>query len=191
MIHSKPAPVAHPIHELIANRWSTLSYSDKPLSNTQVQSLLEAARWAPSSYNDQPWSYVVGHQGDKVHQALANCLMEGNAWAKSSPILMLSVARMTYGHNQKPNRHALYDVGAADALIALQAAAMDLAFHHMGGFDADKARLSFGIGDGFEPMAILAIGYPGDASALQGQLKMREEAPRSRKSAEEMIWKPR
>ncbi|MBI5422104.1 nitroreductase family protein [Candidatus Peregrinibacteria bacterium] len=189
MIHSKPAPVGHPIHELIANRWSPLSYSNQPLSPELVQSLLEAARWAPSSFNEQPWSYVVGFQGDAIHAPLADCLKEGNAWAKTAPVLMLSVAKTFFDHNHKPNRHAQHDTGAASALMALQATAMGLAFHQMAGFDSDKARSAFGIGEGFEPMAMIAIGFPGDSNALEGKMKEREEAPRSRKPTEELIWK--
>lgn len=189
MIHSKPAPVSHPIHELIANRWSPLSYLDTPLSLGQVQSLLEAARWAPSSFNEQPWSYVVGFKGDEIHAKLADCLKEGNAWAKTAPVLMLSVAKTFFDHNHKPNRHALHDTGAASVLMALQATEMDLAFHQMAGFDSEKARMLFGIGEGFEPVAMIAIGYPGDPSVLEAKMRGREEAFRSRKATEEMVWK--
>ncbi len=188
MIHSKPAPTLHPIHELIANRWSTLSFSDRPLSETQIQSLLEAARWAPSSYNEQPWSYVIGLCGDRAYADLSECLMEGNAWARTAPVLMLSVARNFFGNSHKPNRHALSDVGAANAFMVLQATAMDLESHQMAGFDVVKARQLFGIGEGYEPMSILAFGAPGSPESLEGKLREREDAPRTRKPFSTMIW---
>ena len=58
----KEASVEHPIHELIAKRWSPYGYSDRPVSDEDLRSLFEAARWAPSSYNEQPWSYIIARK---------------------------------------------------------------------------------------------------------------------------------
>ena len=50
----KQATADHPIHELIARRWSPYAFSDRPVSDDDLRALFEAARWAPSSYNEQP-----------------------------------------------------------------------------------------------------------------------------------------
>ena len=59
MTPSKRATPDHPIHELIADRWSPYGFADRAVSAADLRSLFEAARWAPSSYNEQPWSYIV------------------------------------------------------------------------------------------------------------------------------------
>ncbi|MBW2257726.1 MAG: nitroreductase family protein [Deltaproteobacteria bacterium] len=47
----KPAPIDHPIHTLLEQRWSTRAFAERSVDEATVRSLLEAARWAPSSMN--------------------------------------------------------------------------------------------------------------------------------------------
>ena len=61
---SKTADTDHPIHSLLAERWSPRAFSDEPVSSEQLGSILEAARWAPSCYNEQPWRFVVATRSD-------------------------------------------------------------------------------------------------------------------------------
>ena len=42
-----------PIHPLIAERWSPRAFSDRAVTEEQLEALLQAARWAPSCFNDQ------------------------------------------------------------------------------------------------------------------------------------------
>jgi nitroreductase len=51
----------------------------------------------------------------------------------------------------------------------------------MGGFDGEKAKQVFCIPAGWEPIAAIAIGYPGDPESLTPVLRERELAPRTRK----------
>ena len=44
----------------------------------------------------------------------------------------------------------------------LQATALGLAMHQMGGFDAAQVHARFGVPAEFEVLAIIALGYPGD-----------------------------
>ena len=75
---AKQATPDHPIHELIARRWSPYGFSDRPVSEDDLRSLFEAARWAASSYNEQPWRYIVATKADpKEFERLLSCLVEG------------------------------------------------------------------------------------------------------------------
>ncbi|MGB8901844.1 MAG: nitroreductase family protein [Methylocella sp.] len=49
---------------MIARRWSPYVFDDRPVSQSDLRSLFEAARWAPSSYNEQPWSYIFATKED-------------------------------------------------------------------------------------------------------------------------------
>src|SRR3989442_3142313 len=60
----KQASPDHPIHELMARRWSPYAFSERLVSDDHLRSLFEAARWAASSYNEQPWSYIVATKAD-------------------------------------------------------------------------------------------------------------------------------
>ena len=185
----KPAESSAPLHELIRERWSPRAFAERNIEPEKIRSLLEAARWAPSSSNGQPWSYLVATKDESEEFArLGSCLVDGNAWAKKAPLLLLAVAQMNFAHNGKPNGHAFHDVGLASENLVLQAAAMGLVAHQMAGFVVDRARELFQIPEGYEPVTIVAVGYPGEVNDLTEPLRVRETSPRSRKPLTEMVF---
>src|SRR4030088_1238912 len=115
----KHAETDHPIHELMAQRWSPYCFSKKLISKEDLRSLFEAARWAASSYNEQPWSYIVARQEQKEEfERLLPCLVEANQrWACNVPVLALGIASLNFSRNNKPNRAAIHDLGAASAFL--------------------------------------------------------------------------
>lgn len=185
----KPAMTDFPVHELIRNRWSPRAFSDRAIEPAILASLFEAARWAASSFNEQPWAYIVATKDDKVNfDKILGTMVEFNAgWAKNAPALAIAVSKLAFAKNQTPNRNAQYDTGAASALLSIEATAHGLAVHQMAGFDPEKARQAFGIPAGWEAIAAMAIGYPGDPESLPQPLKDRELAPRTRKPIREFV----
>jgi len=149
------------IHELLARRSSPRTFSPRPVEPGKLTQLFEAARWAPSSYNAQPWAFIVATREDaEGYNRLLSTLVEVNRqWAQQAPVLILAVAKLDFNHVARPNRHALYDLGQAVANLTVQATAIDLHIHQMGGFDARSARELFAIPTGYEPVAVLALGY--------------------------------
>ena len=51
--------------------------------------------------------------------------------------------------------------------MMLQATSMGLMAHQMGGFDELKIRQEFSVPDGFEVMAVMAVGYPSSNEVQQ------------------------
>lgn len=185
----KPADTRFALHSLIAERWSPRSFDPRSVEPEKLGSLFEAARWAPSCFNEQPWSFLVATRDDEAaFDRLASCLMDGNAWAKQAPVLVLSVAKQTFERNGKPNRHAAHDVGLAVENLVLQAQAEGLVSHQMAGFDAAAATERLSLPEGCESMAMIAIGYPGEPEALSDELAERERAPRSRKELASFVF---
>lgn len=188
----KPAPTNFPVHNLIRERWSPRAFASKSVEPAVLASLFEAARWAPSSNNEQPWAYLVATKDDTENFAKTlRVLVEFNAaWAKEAPVLMIAVSRLNF-QNGTPNRNAFYDTGAATALLSVEATARGLAVHQMAGFDHDKAKKVFEIPEDCEPIAAIAIGYPGDPNSLPEKLRDREVAPRTRKPLSEFVMSGR
>jgi nitroreductase len=186
----KKASPAHPIHELLAARWSPYAFADRPVAKADLLSLFEAARWAPSSYNEQPWSYILAIKEDPAEfQRLLSCLVDGNqVWAKAAPVLALGVVSLRFKLNGKDNRAAVHDLGLASASLTLEATARGLSVHQMIGILPDKARDTYGIPDGYEAWTGLAIGYKGDPAKLPDSLQPRDLAPRQRKSLREFVF---
>ena len=186
----KSAPAGHPIHELIRERWSPRAFLDKPVEPAKLLSVLEAARWAPSSSNEQPWFFLVARKTEPEEFAkLLGCLVEGNqVWAKAAPVLMISVARRTFDQTGKPNRSAVHDVGLASENMTLEAVAQGLATHGMAGIELEKIREVYGLPENCEPVAGWALGYGGEPEMLEGALREREVAPRTRKELGEFVF---
>jgi len=190
VVMEKPAETQYPIHDLLRRRWSPRAFSDRRVDPAIMRSLLEAARWAPSSYNEQPWSFIVATKDDTAEfSRLLSCLVEGNIqWAQHAPVLMVSVARLSFEDDGKPNRHAFHDVGLAVANLIVQATALGLVVHQMAGIFPDKIRELYGIPEGYEAVAGIALGYPGDPQSLPEGLRKRELAPRERKPLTEFVF---
>ena len=185
----KHAPDVAGVEDLIRRRWSPRAYADKDVPAAELKRLFEAARWAASSSNEQPWRFLVGRRGDQTYEKIFDALVPFNqGWAKSAPVLVLSVAKKTFTGKDQPNAYGLHDTGAATAHIALQATADGLHTHSMAGFDQEQIRASFGIPSDYEIGSVTAIGYFGEPASLPDQLHKREVAPRERKPLEEFVF---
>jgi nitroreductase len=186
----KPADAQYSIHELLRKRWSPVAFSERLVPGEHLCSLLEAARWAPSCYNDQPWHFLIAtKEQPEDFNRLLGCLVEANvAWARHAPVLMLTVARLHFAHNEKVNRHAWHDIGLAVGNLLAQATSLGILVHQMAGFSAAKAREVFGIPEDYEPITAIALGYPGNADRLPEALRQRHAAPRTRRPLEQFVY---
>ena len=185
---------AQGIHELLEKRFSPYAFSSRAVEPEELRKLFEAARSAPSRYNEQPWRFVVATRQDaEAFERLLQTIVEQNRkWSHHAPVLVLSVAKLDFAHNGQPNRHAFYDVGQAAAYLTLQATALGLYVHQMAGFDAGKARRLLNIPEGYEPAAMMAVGYLGDPAPEPEPLRRHDRTPRVRKPLDSLgfegIW---
>lgn len=174
------------INQLILDRWSSRNYDpDRPVPSEKIDRLLEAARWAPSAGNGQPWRYIVFDRRNPsaLEQARA-CLNPGNqVWANRAPVLLLAVAK-TVRASGKINATATHDLGLANENLLLQSINMGLHCRPMAGFDHEHARKAFNIPQEFEPVAMIAIGYPGNIEDLADEVRVKESSPRKRRAIE-------
>ena len=185
----KAGPAESGVLDIILKRWSPRSYADKPVPSAELTKILTAASWAASSTNEQPWRFLVGKKGDATYAKILDALVDFNkTWAATAPVLMLSVAKKTFTKNENPNPYALHDTGAASATMSLQATALGLHTHGMGGVDKDKARKNFEIPEEFEVGAAWALGYLGEPDALPESYQVMEKAPRTRKPLEAFVF---
>jgi nitroreductase len=181
------------VNELFRQRHSGRAYdANRPVTEADLQALLEAARWAPSGNNQQPWRFLIGRKGDATYEPLRELLMPFNlVWAQHAPVLILT-AFVTHSPNRTgesvPNRTAMHDLGMANKAIALEAAHHGLMTHMMGGFNHDAAReLIQAEANNLDIGPMMSLGYEGDASHLSEELQKREKAPRVRKAINELL----
>ena len=186
----KPANTQYPIHELLKRRWSPRAFAARTVELEKLRSLFEAARWAPSSYNEQPWRFIVAMKEEQTeYDRLFRCLVEGNQkWAHQAPVLILSVASMKFEEDGSANRHAFHDTGMAAENLLLQATALGLVAHQMAGFDVGRTRAEFKIPPDCDPVAMIALGYPGDHTTLPDRLRDRELKSRERVAVAKFVF---
>lgn len=185
------AQTSAPLHPLLAERWSPRALdADLVLSDHQLVTLLEAARWSPSAGNSQPWRFGVARRGEPAYDALFAALAPGNQlWAGTAAALVLMVADLADDAGQE-RPWALYDTGQAAAHLSIQAQALGLAVHQLGGFDVARAADVFDLAPSERPVTVLVIGRHDPERELPEPFATRESAPRERLPLAELRLTP-
>lgn len=183
------APTSHPIHEVVAERWSPYVFEARTVPTAELLSLFEAARWAPSSYNEQPWRFILATRDNSEQFAkVLSCLVEGNqAWAKHVSALAIGIVSENFDRNGKPNAACEHDLGLAAATLSFEAASRGLAVHQMIGILPDRARELFHIPVGFHALTGIAIGYVGRPEQ-QPELADRDRERRPRRPLRDILF---
>lgn len=171
-----------PVMEVVRIRKSSRAFADKPVPETVIRSLFEAARWAPSSRNEQPWKYIYAKSDQtELWQRIFNSLTDGNKiWVQHAPLLIVSMMRKNFSRDAAPNPTAAYDLGAANAFLTLQATSMGLNVRQMAGFYPHKLKEALRIPADYEVVSVIAVGYAAQPDKLPPELQQRENAPRTR-----------
>ena len=173
---------ATPIQPQFLQRMSPRAFVPEALTTAQVEQLVEAAHWAPSASNKQPWLFAYALRDDANWAAFSTIPNEGNRrWCLNAGalIVLLSDKQASAG------KHS-FDAGCAWGYLALEAHAMGLATHAMGGFSADEARKVLNLPAHLVPECVIAVGKRADASTLPDDLREREVAS-GRKSLAEVL----
>jgi nitroreductase len=178
----------------IEKRRSYRSFDERYVEPEKINEIFEAGRWAASSMNEQPWRFVVRVKKDSPdsYDELFNTLSEGNKkWAGKAPILAAVLAKKNFEYKNLPNRHYMYDTGQAVANMMIQLTHLGLIGHQMGGFNMEMAKEVLNVNGIFEIVCIVAIGYKADPNKLPEDIREKEQAPRSRKNLDEIVFKDR
>lgn len=185
----KHAPHVEGVLAPFLERWSPRAFADREVSRADLKRVFEAARWAPSSGNAQPWRFIVGIKGSETHRKIGAALAGYNKdWAPKAPVLILGTAAALNSRGGA-NGYALYDLGAAAVSITLEAAALGLVTHQMGGYDKEVIRKELGIPESYALGSVMALGYQDEPAALgEEELIKREIAPRQRKPLSDVVF---
>lgn len=186
-----PATPSAALHPVLAARWSPRGFdANHEVGAEELETILEAARWAPSANNTQPWRFLVTARGDAAFAQLLQTLAPGNqVWAHAAGALILAAAE-TVDATGAQRRWAEYDTGQAVAALSVQAQALGLHVHQMGGFDPVRVRDSFELPDSLTPLVVVAVGRHDPDASLPQQLAERETAPRTRQPLDTLLLAP-
>ncbi|NTW71742.1 MAG: nitroreductase family protein [Eubacteriaceae bacterium] len=172
----------------IKSRWSPRAISEKKLSDTDINAILEAASFAPSCFNEQPWRFILAKDTAALEKMRTLLTPSNQLWAGKAPLLIMVLSVKSFEHNGKDNFWNIFDAGTSWGYMSLEAERRGIITHAMGGFNKMKAREAYNISDEYNVISVIAAGYYGNPEELPHDLQEREY-PACRKSVEELIIK--
>ncbi|WP_235488901.1 nitroreductase family protein [Achromobacter sp. DMS1] len=178
----------YPIDRQFLDRWSPRAFSDRPVTEEQVLTVLEAARWAPSASNLQPWRFFYGLRGEPEFDTLLSLLVPFNeGWARNAGALIFITSVISFDGSRQNITHS-FDTGSAFMSLSLQAHSMGLVAHGMAGIEFEKVPVVLRLPSDLKVEAAVAVGYQGDVSTLPEALQKRE-VPSQRQPLTDMVFK--
>jgi nitroreductase len=201
------------VSDAIRERRAFRALVRKPISNEVVERLAEAARLSPSALNMQPWRFVFATD-HAVIDRLSAALPDYNMWAKNASLIIAVCSsesmdaivhedqdvRRYVAHpsefGESPERPMwLYDVGIASAFIMLQATALGLVAHPIGGYMESGVREVLGVPDEMTICALLICGThttdPAVIAALPEDLRADETKRPERLAIDRFVYRDR
>ncbi len=175
------------VFECIKERRSIRDFEETAVPHALIEEIVGAAAFAPSWKNTQITRYIVVESRDQIDLLAEQCVMgfaPNTATMKRAAALVL--VTMVTGRSgferdgsfstSKGDRWEMFDAGIATQTFCLAAHAKGLGTAILGIFDEKKVEELFGLPEGQQLAAIIALGYP----------KGQAVAPR-RKSVEELL----
>ena len=110
------------VSELIRTQRATRQFSQQPVSEEDIRTILNAGRRAQSSHNDQPWSFIVIRDRETL-QRLAECGKYTSHLPNAAFAIALVTAnadRFDLGQAAAYLQLAAWDLGIGSCIVALQ-----------------------------------------------------------------------
>jgi len=145
--------------EFLNGQRQTREFTNEPVSDADIASLLETMRWTGSASNKQPWQFmVVRDQTAKTALAQAT---EFTGWIADAPLILIVLAA-----GPDASAHA-YDLGRVDERILLASQALGLGAGIVT-FWSDSsqalARTTLSLPDDWSIYSAVAVGHPAAAA---------------------------
>ena len=137
-------------HDFILKLRAIRSYQPTPLSDEDLDAILEAARWTGSSKNRQDWSFIVV-TGDRLQGLAEHGDFTDPVRASAATIVLV-----------KEEGGNMFDIGRAAQNIMLAAKAVGVASCPITLHRSAQARAFLGAPEATETRYAVALGYPGE-----------------------------
>jgi nitroreductase len=143
--------------DAIISRRNVREFADGPLSEEDLERILEAGRRAPSSRNWQPWDFIVVTDRRQL-QELSTVWRGGGHIAHSAATVVIVLPQ---SGDQPPDR-AAFDTGQAAMQMMLAAADLGIGSGHSAVGDQDRARDLLGFPQDRYAAIMIDFGHPAD-----------------------------
>jgi nitroreductase len=141
--------------EFLRGQRQARAFTDEPVSEEDLQEILDVMRWTGSSKNSQPWQFVVVR--DAAIRAEISKATQYTGWIANAPVVLVIVTE-----GDVPKAHA-YDEGRLSERILLACQALGLGagvvtFAPALAMDLVKSALQ--IPHGYSVYSAVALGHP-------------------------------
>ncbi len=146
----------------IMTRTSVRDYTDTPVTDAQIETILKTAMSAPTAVNKQPWAFIVIK--DRATLTAISDSIPSMKMAKKAPIAIVVCGDMTKTLDGEGHDYWIQDVSAATENLLLAAHAQGLGAVWCGVYPA-SGRVAFisdllNLPDEIIPLAFVPIGEP-------------------------------
>ena len=138
-------------------RYSCRAFKEIPLTDVQINHILQAACMAPSACNKQPVHVWVVKSPEGLEK-----LKGATEYTYGAPVVFMVGARPEEAWVRKYDgkNGAEVDAAIVGTHIMLEATALDLGNVWVGSFDPAKIKESFPETEGYEVVALFPVGHP-------------------------------
>ncbi len=149
--------ITNDVINAITGRRSIRKNTKKPVTEENLQAILEAGRWAPSGMNNQPWSFVIVRDPEMKNNLSA--LTHYSRIIKQCNICICVLYDTPEGYDRDKD---VMSIGACIQNMLLAAHSLGIGTVWLGEILNRKSEANsiFSIGDDHELMAVIALGYP-------------------------------
>ena len=168
--------------DIVKGRRSIRSFENKDVPEGELQKLLEAVQWSPSWANTQCWEVVV-IKDPAIKQELQEKSVKKNPASKGlveAPIVLALCGKKKssgYYKNEVTTKFGdwmLFDLGIISQSICLVAHKLGLGTVIVGMFDHDQAGKILKVGDDYELVVLIPVGYPAKDSQVPKRREISE-----------------
>jgi len=174
--------------EAIKSRRSIRKYKPDPVSDKDLETVLDAARWAPSWANTQCWRFVVVKEPE-TRARISEALSPGNPAAdavRNAPVAIVACAQLGRSGFKRGEAMTskgdwfMFDVALAMQNLTLAAHELGLGTVHIGLFDAKKVEEILQVPEGVVVVELTPLGYPDEQPQGPGRKDFSEIAFREK-----------
>ena len=150
--------------QLAKARYSCRSFKDTPLTQTQIDRILEAARVAPTAANKQPVHVWVVKSPEALEK-----LKGATNYIYGAPVVFMVGAKPDAAWVRKYDgkNGAEVDAAIVGTHIMLEASALGLGNVWVGSVDPAKIKADFPETDGYEIVCLFPVGVPDAGAGLK------------------------
>lgn len=132
--------------------------TDEPVTQAQIETILEAARWAPSGGNLRPNRYIVIQNPET--RRLIRLVSPGMFQEAPVLILLCTNGDVLIEHSLPPtDRALLIDIGTAAQTMMLAAHAISLASGPVTSFSKEAVKVILNLPETYSPEMFICIGH--------------------------------